>query len=434
MEPFTLYCTTCRVRLKVKDESVVGSILNCPRCGSMVHVVPPVDWNSSDSSVIADAAGSSTSATESSITLSLPPSSAVAAASAPLPPAPHTLPKAVASDSPAAVAPPGVAATDAPIAADAVASPIYASWLPIAVTWLRGDGLVWAGGLSAGVVVGAVTWFVMTSFASSPPVATETSKPLQIAQADAKSAVENSAPAPAAESAAGTLGPEPVAGSPPPIPIAAAAKLAEKLTAPAAVESPHAAEAPPSENPLEAASSTTNAPAPAEPNAPIAERAPSLKLDPAAAPTDTLTPDDAVVDTPIGPASSAEPSAADAADPSADVDQPTGRPAEDDGGAMTQEDVDSALAVRLSEVKFVAAPLAQFVEFIADTSALAISVDDVALAKVGKKRTMPLSVHLSDTTAREALEAAIAPLGLVCELRGNRLFVTVPADATGAAK
>jgi hypothetical protein len=433
VEPFTLYCTTCRARLKVKDESVVGSILNCPRCGSMVHVVPPVDWNSSDRSVIAGAAESSTSATESSITLSLPPSSAAAAASAPLPPAPPTLPKAAASDSPAAVAPPGVAATDAPIAADAVASPSYASWLPIAVTWLRGDGLVWAGGLSAGVVVGAVTWFVMTSFASNPPVATEASKPLQIAQADARPALENSAPAPAAESAAGTLGPVPVAGSPPPIP-AAAEKQAEKLTAPAAVESPHVAEAPPSEKPLEAASSTSDAPAPAEPNAPIAERAPSLKLDPAATPTDTLTPDDAVVDTPIGPASAAEPSAADAADPSADVDQPTGRPAEDDGGAMTQEDVDSALAVRLSEVKFVAAPLAQFVEFIADTSALAISVDDVALAKVGKKRTMPLSVHLSDTTAREALEAAIAPLGLVCELRGNRLFVTVPADATGAAK
>jgi hypothetical protein len=41
---------------------------------------------------------------------------------------------------------------------------------------------------------------------------------------------------------------------------------------------------------------------------------------------------------------------------------------------------------------------------------------------------MPLSVHLRDTTAADALAAALSPLGLTYELRGNRVFVTV-ADA-----
>jgi len=37
---FTLRCTTCDARLGVQDETLIGQILACPKCGSMVHVVP----------------------------------------------------------------------------------------------------------------------------------------------------------------------------------------------------------------------------------------------------------------------------------------------------------------------------------------------------------------------------------------------------------
>ena len=47
VELFTIQCTTCRARLKVNDESVIGDILACPKCGSMVQVVPPVGWKRS---------------------------------------------------------------------------------------------------------------------------------------------------------------------------------------------------------------------------------------------------------------------------------------------------------------------------------------------------------------------------------------------------
>ena len=46
VELFTIQCTTCRARLVVHDEAVIGDILACPKCSSMVHVVPPVGWNS----------------------------------------------------------------------------------------------------------------------------------------------------------------------------------------------------------------------------------------------------------------------------------------------------------------------------------------------------------------------------------------------------
>ena len=41
---FTISCTTCRARLKVRSEEALGAILECPKCGSMVQVVPPPGW------------------------------------------------------------------------------------------------------------------------------------------------------------------------------------------------------------------------------------------------------------------------------------------------------------------------------------------------------------------------------------------------------
>ena len=41
MESFTLTCTTCKSRLKIRDKSVVGQIMACPKCGGMVLIKPP---------------------------------------------------------------------------------------------------------------------------------------------------------------------------------------------------------------------------------------------------------------------------------------------------------------------------------------------------------------------------------------------------------
>ena len=41
---FAITCTTCEARLNVRDASAIGQIVTCPKCGSMVQVVPPPDW------------------------------------------------------------------------------------------------------------------------------------------------------------------------------------------------------------------------------------------------------------------------------------------------------------------------------------------------------------------------------------------------------
>ncbi|MEN6405933.1 MAG: hypothetical protein ABFC77_05620 [Thermoguttaceae bacterium] len=41
---FSITCTTCQARLVVRSASAIGTILECPRCASMVQVTPPPDW------------------------------------------------------------------------------------------------------------------------------------------------------------------------------------------------------------------------------------------------------------------------------------------------------------------------------------------------------------------------------------------------------
>ena len=44
MDLFTITCTTCKTRLKVREEGAIGQILACPKCGGMVMVKPPPNW------------------------------------------------------------------------------------------------------------------------------------------------------------------------------------------------------------------------------------------------------------------------------------------------------------------------------------------------------------------------------------------------------
>ncbi|MEZ6098400.1 MAG: hypothetical protein R3E01_05460 [Pirellulaceae bacterium] len=45
MDPFTITCTTCQTRLRVKSAAAIGKILGCPKCGSMNMVTPPTTDN-----------------------------------------------------------------------------------------------------------------------------------------------------------------------------------------------------------------------------------------------------------------------------------------------------------------------------------------------------------------------------------------------------
>ncbi len=41
---FYVTCTTCKAKLAVRDASAVGEIYACPKCESMVQIIPPADW------------------------------------------------------------------------------------------------------------------------------------------------------------------------------------------------------------------------------------------------------------------------------------------------------------------------------------------------------------------------------------------------------
>jgi hypothetical protein len=45
MDLFAITCTTCKSRLKVREEGAIGQILACPNCGGMVMVKPPPNWS-----------------------------------------------------------------------------------------------------------------------------------------------------------------------------------------------------------------------------------------------------------------------------------------------------------------------------------------------------------------------------------------------------
>ncbi|MFN0020855.1 MAG: hypothetical protein ACKVP0_21555 [Pirellulaceae bacterium] len=49
MEPFSITCTTCKSRLKVKSEAAIGHLLKCPKCGGMVMVKLPEEPKPGDS-------------------------------------------------------------------------------------------------------------------------------------------------------------------------------------------------------------------------------------------------------------------------------------------------------------------------------------------------------------------------------------------------
>ena len=43
MSSFSIQCTTCKSRLKVRDASAIGQIVGCPKCGSMVLIEAPTE-------------------------------------------------------------------------------------------------------------------------------------------------------------------------------------------------------------------------------------------------------------------------------------------------------------------------------------------------------------------------------------------------------
>ncbi|MEX2118383.1 MAG: DUF1559 domain-containing protein [Pirellulales bacterium] len=134
MELFSIICTTCHARLKVRDLAAIGQILSCPKCGSMVQVLAPAGWQPPAPAATPDVAPAA-------------PASAAAAAAA-LPALPRKAPRwsdqadppgseqaslaeqaAADASLPNAVPDAAAAATPAPAAASLPTPVVWGKWL-----------------------------------------------------------------------------------------------------------------------------------------------------------------------------------------------------------------------------------------------------------------------------------------------------------------
>ena len=203
---FTITCTTCQVQLTVRDKSLIGKIVSCPKCQSMVQIVPPEGWSDSEETTSPEQPPSETSAAEPQ---TAPP------VSAPVPPPVHDTPEAdtiqppeapsssaVQSPEPEPTPPPSQPRTETPRAsteprwtrAAAVVPPPLPKEQPIDQSVSLGEtpvdmmtglspteqlwrkGLLWIGVPAVVVLVVVMVWFGLSS--SRAPRNTQASTPV----------------------------------------------------------------------------------------------------------------------------------------------------------------------------------------------------------------------------------------------------------------
>jgi DNA-directed RNA polymerase subunit RPC12/RpoP len=484
VELFSISCTTCQAKLKVREQSAIGQILACPKCGSMVLVEAPPGWLLATSSV-ADAKGNGNSgpAADKRRWRAAAPLPAAA------PPAPveNTFDEAASllSDPPAAPSESFVAGPPAHAAANGQLGDIT-------------SGQISVGG-SPNVSLSADTVVVESSedvpslsdpplgeppiHGSSQPTAPPNEPPL-LPGADWTSPATQRLQHWLMMSAAATVGVLLAFG----LFALVASRFSGRPVKPAV-----AAAAPDARQPQNAEQLPANVVAEISPDGPKNPAAdlPAEAVDPAKPPlqhTESDKPDNAVVEavqptelTPVKPKPAdtatiegppgltprveGDDTNVTATDPKLDLvgalskftpfindtpytppdtsieapmetaSLPTEVTADESRllrPAPRQADVNQRLDDAVAALDFPNVPLVDFVQFLSDMSTIPITLEPEALAFVKRSADSPVSISERNTTVGGVLEAALAPLGLGYEESGGQLVVTRlgPADGT----
>jgi len=398
---FVIHCTTCQARLKVNDESAIGGIYACPKCGSMVQVLPPPETQAPAAPGAARSPAKPKPAKPQTVKLQVAKPLAEGGATQ----VPNAEPvTASTSAEPAAAAAKGATPPPLPArkaAADAASIGVAAALLPAvgaastskialathaAVKYVRQEPWLFGGALAAGIGIGTVIWLAVASGGAvkaepEPSTAAQTSAVL--ASAENRDQVDTrSQPTDRVETAAGdsNIAPRPQSD--------AQASLADD-----------SADDPTSEKPADVSEQAAGAPQTASDDEPAA----------------------AAADESAGPADAGEQAAVLAAAPES-ADKP---PVQHAGPQSSRQlEIESRLAGRVQSVEFRKVQLAEFALFISDLIAAPVELDLPALKAVGKGPESLVSVKLQKTTAAAALNAALENHGLVYAVRGDRVVVT----------
>ncbi len=399
MELFSVICTTCQSKLKVRDRAIIGQILACPKCQGMVLVAPPAGWID-PGAVVAP----------------VPVATPAPSTSAKPTPASHSSSNfedaAALFEQPTGVSAPPVQAASASAADGEAATasselPPQQQWLSPQTQamrrWVLVGGLAMVGAIG---LIGALVWALsggdQTPLASadSPPVVQETPTDEDPAPDEIPPESE-----PTLEPAAVEPATEP---TPDPAPMPAESEPAVEPAPPEAAEGPKPQTDPP-------AGDDNEAPKPLNTfsventlqqfGSLIENRAPS------AAPGEAMP---------------------DAPEPLPDITDPPVLASDDELLArpeMRKIDVPRRLADPLEAFEMTEVPLAYFLQLLTDLTALPITLDPTALPAIKTSPEARVTVQLKSTTVNDVLTAALKPLNLT-HIASDTQVVVLPMAST----
>ncbi|WP_146117789.1 MULTISPECIES: hypothetical protein [Pirellulaceae] len=459
MTLFRVHCPTCHARLKVTSRSLIGQIVNCPKCGSMVEIAEP---------------GGSTPPSEKA------ESKAAAVTPPVVPPAeptPTTPPVAETQDTPpdvsnsdamfddidemldtdssaASVAPPKTVAAATPPVEPAAETTSTAATAPIDGGRFSSDANVgkWRnmaliGGISVmSLATIAVIGYAVLSEGNAPAVPTDDPNTQEVAQAEVPAEKD-----PVTEET-NVEPPKPQETEPsspdetpdPPTPTDSPSESEEVTDAPTNEEKPdestnQATDSPMTEenpflfgDPEDQPKDSPPAEEPAQPDAdqPVVAATPKsileLKDDPLYEVFGESFPifdPDAIE----GSANNATPQLAQG-NPAVPVAEPP--PTPELVPPIQEVDVAARLRDPIVEISLKDMPLNEFTSFVTQMSTAPVTLDPLALAYAEINATKPISIQQSRTSVEGILRAAVHPFGLdvVATDHSARLQITQPLD------
>ncbi len=369
MKPYSIVCTTCQSRLRVRKASAIGEILACPKCGSMVLITPPPDTADSRSD----------SGSGSAAEIGSPPAAAE--------PQKSERKQRFRGDFPP---PPTVAQNGPPHAPTGPMLPDN-QWASPTAQRVRKWGLLAAAALLGIILAIAVVSLIAKSMSphSKPStmgnskVSSNNAQPAdtqpEISPTDAEPDSTTTDHATANEPKSPPDGQPPSPALPSPEPPNDSQPMAPEPDAPAPASEP-VGETRPSDAP------------PAPPKTPAGQASPAPE--PATPPT---IPDSKMPPKPASPVTTPSP---------------------------PSEDVKARLAVVLISIEFESVPLSNFADFVSNMTGIPITLDLDAIQAAGLDTETKLTIDARGVTVQQAVQAALKAHELAMRLDGDQIVFT----------
>ncbi|MEX0936764.1 MAG: hypothetical protein WDZ59_02810 [Pirellulales bacterium] len=449
MELFSITCQTCEARLKVRNRQAIGQILACPKCESMVQVVPPPGWIEStttehreeEATAAAAAIGAASQSAAHAVT---PPGNVTHPAPNPDNGVPQNLAdtRTASADS---LAPDG----GSNITGDVPVQSVRSAWTSPAELAGR-KAILWATAGGALLVGVALTLGFLLAGGGEDEVARGGAPALEQESASAPFPADDpvdmsepeALPSEADPSADSSSSPELLESEANDHDRAAPTASAEPAGQPTSGDEAQASSDSPDTIAEQATTSAgprdqsmSSADSPADVGQPRRSEAPVAASGQADAPAQTATPDDTPPADPVAADNSTATSGADKAVAELDFHLENAAPAgpppviqrhasPSDSSGMSA-DAEGALEMIVPSIQATDIPLVELVDVLAATISTPISIDLGALQSAGMAPTVPCSVAMEESPVAEVLTAALQPLGLTHVVRQNQIVVTI---------